>query len=243
MKEWMELEEVKFKVLRYDPDKDGRKRFQEFRVPTRKGMTVLQGLLHIKEKLDPTLSIRFSCRMATCGSCGMMINGLPRLACYTLIQELKTRTIVVEPLRNFPVIKDLVTDFEEFFQKHRSVKPYLIRLDTYEQEKSNKMYLQSDEELERYVQFAYCIKCGLCYAACPVVATDKTFLGPQALAQAYRYHADSRDEGGLERLKPLGDGSSLLRCHFAASCSQVCPKGVDPALAIQLLRREVLLRT
>ncbi|MCX8200584.1 MAG: succinate dehydrogenase iron-sulfur subunit [Candidatus Caldarchaeum sp.] len=237
------MEEVKFKVLRYDPDKDGKKRFQEFRVPIRKGMTVLQGLLHIKEKIDPTLSIRFSCRMATCGSCGMMINGLPRLACYTLIEELKTRTVVVEPLRNFPIVKDLVTDFEEFFNKHRSVKPYLIRIDTYVQEKSNTMYLQSDEELVRYVQFAYCIKCGLCYAACPVVATDKTFLGPQALAQAYRYYADSRDEAGVDRLKPLGDGSSLLRCHFAASCSQVCPKGVDPALAIQLLRKEVLLRS
>lgn len=206
-------------------------------------MTVLQGLLYIKEKLEPTLSIRFSCRMATCGSCGMMINGLPRLACYTLIQELKSRTIVVEPLRNFPIIKDLVTDFEEFFEKHRAVKPYLIRVDTYEQEKSNISYLQSDEELERYVQFAYCIKCGLCYAACPIVATDKTFLGPQALAQAYRYYADSRDEGGVDRLKPFADGWSLLRCHFADSCSKVCPKGVDPALAIQLLRREVLLRT
>uniref|UniRef100_A0A7C5U771 succinate dehydrogenase n=1 Tax=Caldiarchaeum subterraneum TaxID=311458 RepID=A0A7C5U771_CALS0 len=237
------LEEVKFKVFRYDPDKDGRKHFQEFKVPTRKGMTVLQGLVYIKEKLDPTLSIRFSCRMATCGSCGMMINGLPRLACYTLIQELKSRTIVVEPLRNFPIIKDLVTDFEEFFEKHRAVKPYLIRVDTYEQEKSNISYLQSDEELERYLQFAYCIKCGLCYAVCPIVATDKTFLGPQALAQAYRYYADSRDEGGVDRLKPFADGWSLLRCHFADSCSKVCPKGVDPALAIQLLRREVLLRT
>ncbi len=237
------MQEVRFRVFRYDPDKDGRRSYQTYTVPTFKGMTVLQGLLHIKEKIDPTLSIRFSCRMATCGSCGMMINGLPRLACYTLIEELKTRTITVEPLRNFPIIKDLVTDFEEFFNKHRWVKPYLIRLDTYEQEKSNVSYRQSDEELEHYIQFAYCIKCGLCYAACPVTATDKEFLGPQALAQAYRYYADSRDEGGVDRLRPLAEGSRLLRCHFAGSCSKVCPKGVDPALAIQLLRREVLLRT
>ncbi|MEM2720210.1 MAG: succinate dehydrogenase iron-sulfur subunit [Candidatus Caldarchaeum sp.] len=236
------LEEVKFKVLRYDPDKDGKKTYQTYTVHVRRGMTVLQGLLYIKEKIDQTLAIRFSCRMATCGSCGMTINGLPRLACYTLIEELKTRTVVVEPLRNFPLIRDLVVDFDEFFQKHRAVKPYLIRIDTYEQEKSNISYLQSDEELERYLQFAYCIKCGLCYAACPVVATDKLFLGPQALAQLYRYLADSRDEGGKERIDLVADGHSLLRCHFAASCSQVCPKGVDPALAIQLLRREVLLR-
>ncbi len=237
------MDQVSFKVLRYDPDKDRRKRFQTYVVPFGRGTTVLQGLLYIKEKIDPTLSIRFSCRMATCGSCGMMINGLPRLACYTLIQELKTKTIIVEPLRNFPIIKDLVVDFDEFFQKHKLVKPYLIRIDIYEQEKSNISYLQSEEELDKYLQFAYCIRCGLCYAACPVVATDKLFLGPQALTQLYRYYADSRDEGGNDRLIPVSDGHSLLRCHFAASCSQVCPKGVDPALAIQLLRREVLLRS
>ncbi len=237
------MDQVSFKVLRYDPDRDKRKRFQTYVVPFSRGDTVLQGLLYIKEKIDPTLSIRFSCRMATCGSCGMMINGLPRLACYTLIHELRTKTIVVEPLRNFPIIKDLVVDFDEFFQKHKLVKPYLIRIDTYEQERSSISYLQSDEELDRYLQFAYCIKCGLCYAACPVVATDKLFLGPQALSQLYRYYADSRDEGGKDRLILVSDGHSLLRCHFAASCSQVCPKGVDPALAIQLLRREVLLRS
>jgi succinate dehydrogenase / fumarate reductase iron-sulfur subunit len=236
------VSEVTFKVFRYDPAKDGGKHYQTYKVPLRRGMTVLQGLLYIKERLDPTLAIRFSCRMATCGSCGMMINGLPRLACYTLIEDLKKQTVVVEPLRNYPVIRDLVADFSEFFEKHRWVKPYLIRIDRYTQEKSNTSYLQSDEELERYIQFAYCIKCGLCYAACPVVASDKEFLGPQALAQLYRYLADSRDEGTAERLKSVADGHKLLRCHFAGSCSKVCPKGVDPALAIQLLRREVLLR-
>jgi succinate dehydrogenase / fumarate reductase iron-sulfur subunit len=171
------VSEVTFKVFRYDPAKDGGKYYQTYKVPLRRGMTVLQGLLYIKERLDPTLAIRFSCRMATCGSCGMMINGLPRLACYTLIEDLKKHTVVVEPLRNYPVIRDLVADFSEFFEKHRWVKPYLIRIDTYTQEKSNTSYLQSDEELERYIQFAYCIKCGLCYAACPVVASDKEFLG------------------------------------------------------------------
>ena len=194
----------------------------------------------MKEKLDPTLSIRFSCRMATCGSCGMMINGLPRLACYTLVSQLKSKTITVQPLNNFPVVKDLVADFTDFFGKHRAMKPYLLRIDTYEQEKSNISYRQTDEELLKYIQFAYCIRCGLCYAACPVVATDKRFPGPQALSQLYRYYIDSRDEGGGERLEVVSDSHGVLRCHFAGSCSQVCPKGVDPALAIQLLRRELL---
>jgi succinate dehydrogenase / fumarate reductase, iron-sulfur subunit len=127
------VSEVTFKVFRYDPAKDGGKHYQTYKVPLRRGMTVLQGLLYIKERLDPTLAIRFSCRMATCGSCGMMINGLPRLACYTLIEDLKKHTVVVEPLRNYPVIRDLVADFSEFFEKHRWVKPYLIRIDTYTQ--------------------------------------------------------------------------------------------------------------
>jgi len=235
------MQEVRLKVFRYDPSKDGGHRYESYTVPVEKGTTVLSALLYVKEKLDQSLSIRFSCRMATCGSCGMMINGIPRLACYTLVSQLKTKTIVVQPLNNFPVIKDLVTDFSDFFSKHKHMNPYLIRLDTYTQEKSNTFYPQTDEELLRYIQFAYCIKCGLCYAACPVAVTNKRFPGPQALSQLYRYYADSRDEGGVERLRLVDDNHGLLRCHFAGSCSQVCPKGVDPALAIQLLRRELVL--
>jgi succinate dehydrogenase / fumarate reductase, iron-sulfur subunit len=236
----MDMQEVKLKVFRYDPSRDGRHRYETYVVPVGRDTTVLSALLYVKERLDQSLSIRFSCRMATCGSCGMMINGVPRLACYTLVSQLKSKTIVVQPLNNFPIIKDLVADFTDFFGKHRDMKPYLMRLDTYTQEKSNTFYPQTDEELVRYIQFAYCIKCGLCYAACPVVATDRKFPGPQALSQLYRYYADSRDEGGAERLRLVDDNHGVLRCHFAGSCSQVCPKGVDPALAIQLLRRELV---
>lgn len=171
----------------------------------------------------------------------MKINGLPRLACYTQIAELGDGPITVEPLEHYPLVRDLVTDYHGFFAKHQSIKPYLIRLDVSEQETSEAEYVQSQRELDDILQFSYCIKCGLCNAACPTVATDVDFTGPQALGQAYRYVADSRDEGARERLGVVDDAHGIWRCHFAGACTHVCPKGVDPALAIQRLRRLVVI--
>jgi len=204
------------------------------------GMTVLGALLRAKERVDHSLAIRFSCRMASCGSCGMKINGLPRLACYTQVNEFRSAPITVEPLDHYPLIRDLVTDFEAFFEKHRGIEPYLVRQNLDEQETSESEYVQGPNELDDYLQFSYCIKCGLCNAACPTVSTDPDFTGPQALGQAYRYVADSRDEGAHKRLQAIDHEHGIWRCHFAGACSFVCPKGVDPALAIQRLRRSVV---
>jgi len=234
-----EVKTVKFKVLRYTPGVDKKPHMQEFDVPAPKGTTVLDGLLWIKEHVDPTLSWRSSCRMGVCGSCGMFINGLPRLACANQIAHLHTDTVVVKPLPNYDIIRDLVPDLEGFFEKHRGVKPWLIRKDLDELNKPTGEYFQSQQELVNYIQFAYCIKCGCCTAACPTVATDDEYLGPQALSQAYRYNADSRDEGAAERAKEIYATDGLFRCHFAGACSEVCPKGVDPAFAIQLLKGEM----
>ncbi len=203
-------------------------------------MTVLGALLYAKEKLDHSIAVRFSCRMASCGSCGMRINGLPRLACYTQVTELGSGTVTVEPLAHYPLVRDLVTHFQGFFEKHQSVKPYIFRRDEDEQQTSETEYVQSPGELDDFLQFSYCIKCGLCNAACPTVASDAKFIGPQALGQAYRYISDSRDEGVHERLSVLDQPHGIWRCHFAGACSFVCPKGVDPALAIQRLRRMVV---
>jgi succinate dehydrogenase / fumarate reductase iron-sulfur subunit len=213
---------------------------QTFEIPFEPGMTVLSALLYAKERLDHSLAIRFSCRMASCGSCGMRINGLPKLACYTQIKELGNGPITVEPLTHYPLVRDLVTDLQEFFQKHRSVRSYLLRHDKAEQEAPTSEYAQSSQEVDDFLQFAYCIKCGLCNAACPTVASDASFIGPQALGQAYRYVADSRDEGARERIKVIDRAHGIWRCHFAGACSFVCPKGVDPALAIQRLRKAVV---
>jgi len=233
------LEAVRFRVHRFRPEDGHRGSFREYQVPKKKGMTVLDGLIYIKENLDPTLSVRYSCRMAICGSCGMRVNGMEVLACNTQIVELEKKVITVEPMKNYPLIKDIVVDMSEFFVKQKNLKTWLIRKDVVEQENPTRQYAQTEEELEKILQFTYCIQCGLCYSACPVVSNLPQFLGPQALMKLYRYLADNRDEGE-DRLAAVDKFEGVWRCHFAGSCSTVCPKGVDPALAIQLLRRAAL---
>lgn len=215
--------------------------YDSIEVPVQRWTTVLDALLHAKEYKDPSIAIRYSCRMASCGSCGMKINGIPRLACYTKVSELEGSTITVEPLANFPHMRDLVTDFSQFFSHHRNMQPYIQNehADIKDREKLSE-FMQSPEDLDRFLQFSYCIKCGLCYSACPTVATDTKFPGPQALSQAYRYFIDNRDTAGKERTNIVDDKHGIWRCHFAGSCSSVCPKGVDPALGIQLLRGHLL---
>ena len=230
---------VILKIARYNPEHDDSARFMEFVVSYEKWTTVLEAILEVKKRLDHSVAVRYSCRQATCGSCGMMINGKPRLACFTKISELGSNTVTVEPMSNFPIIRDLAVRFERLFDTHHKVRPYLVRDDT-EIESDEREFMQSPEELERYIQFANCIKCGLCNSACPTMATDSTFVGPQALAQAYRYVADSRDRGRESRLRIIDESHGIWRCHFAGSCSQVCPKGVDPAMGIQMLRGYML---
>ncbi|MBN2242437.1 MAG: succinate dehydrogenase iron-sulfur subunit [Acidobacteria bacterium] len=237
------IKTVQFEVLRYNPEGNEAPRLQNYSVPVIRGMTVLDGLNWIKEHLDSSLSWRSSCRMGICGSCGMFINGLPRLACNNQIVHLHSDRVTVKPLPNYDIIRDLVPDLEGLFEKHRSVKPYLIRKDTEEQEKPTGEFFQSQQELLNYIQFAYCIKCGLCMSACPTVATSENYAGPQPLTAGWRYCADSRDEGLQERQEVLYSSYGVYRCHFAGACSQVCPKGVDPALAIQLLKKDAFLRS
>jgi succinate dehydrogenase / fumarate reductase iron-sulfur subunit len=221
--------------------------FDTFEIPIQRWTTVLDALLYAKSYQDSSIGIRYSCRMASCGSCGMKINGIPRLACYTRISELcgSDDTITCEPLSNFPHIRDLVTDFSQFFRHHKDMQPFIHNktadIKREQEEKMNMVkklseFKQTPEDVEKYLQFSYCIKCGLCYSACPTAAADLKFPGPQALAQMYRYIADNRHEAIKERLDIVDNSHGVWRCHFPASCSVVCPKGVDPALGIQLLR-------
>jgi succinate dehydrogenase / fumarate reductase iron-sulfur subunit len=230
---------VTLRIARFNPEHDGVRKFMEFSIPYEKWTTVLEAILEVKQHFDHSVAVRYSCRQATCGSCGMLINGKPRLACFTKISELDSDVVTVEPMNNFPIIRDLAVRFERLFDTHHKIKPYLIRDDT-EITSNEKAFLQSPEEVEQYIQFSNCIKCGLCNSACPTMATDSSFVGPQALAQAYRYVADSRDKGKDSRLKIIDESHGIWRCHFAGSCSQVCPKGVDPAMGIQFLRGYLL---
>jgi succinate dehydrogenase / fumarate reductase, iron-sulfur subunit len=228
---------VNLRVYRRNPKQGESSNFDKFEVPIQRWTTVLDALLHAKSYLDNSIAIRYSCRMASCGSCGMKINGIPRLACYTKVSEIDEDIITCEPLPNFPIIRDLVTDFSDFFEHHRSMEPFIHNPNANIVDKNNLTeFIQSPEDVEKYLQFSYCIKCGLCYSACPSVGSDTKFPGPQALAQAYRYFADNRDDATQSRLDIVDNKHGIWRCHFAGSCSVVCPKGVDPALGIQLLR-------
>lgn len=230
---------IQFKVFKFNPSIEVTPTWRVYEVEVDRGTTVLDALLKIKEEQDPSLAIRYSCRQAICGSCGMMINGKQRLACFTRVLELNSKIIYVEPLSNYPIIRDLVTDFSELFSKERSVKPYIIRDDVEEMSNPTGMYLQKPDELLSYLQFADCIECGLCSSACPTVSTDRLFLSPMVLNKAYRFSADSRDSGLVHRLPVIDSEHGCWRCHFAAACSSVCPKGVDPAKSIQLLKRMI----
>ncbi|MEM0118458.1 MAG: succinate dehydrogenase/fumarate reductase iron-sulfur subunit [Conexivisphaerales archaeon] len=229
---------LKIKVFRYS--EDGEESYSSYEVKVRNGMTLLDGLLHIKEKLDPTLTFRYSCRMGICGSCGVVANGKEKLSCKTQLIDYDQQ-VEVRPLNNLPVIKDLVVEFKPITDKNRSIKPYLIRDDI--DKNLNREFRQSPDELNNYLSFANCIMCGLCYSACPTNATDELYLGPQALAKAYRYIADSRDSGAKERMEIINEDHGVWSCHFAGSCSDVCPKGVDPAFAIQQLKALALFRS
>jgi fumarate reductase iron-sulfur subunit len=227
---YMTETKMTLKVARYRPERAPEPFFDEFDVPYREDMVVLDALNHIKDEIDGSLTYRWSCRMGVCGSCGMMVNGVPRLTCSTFLREFRSEPVVVEPLAHFPVIRDLVVDMTDFLEKVKEVKPWLIREEAPVEDGE---YLQTPEEVDRYKQFSMCINCMLCYSACPVYAQDPEFLGPAAIALGHRYNLDSRDQGRSQRDEVLGVDSGIWDCTFVGECSVVCPKDVDPAAAIQ----------
>jgi fumarate reductase iron-sulfur subunit len=226
-------ETISLEVLRYSPETDAEPSFQRYDVPLRKDWVVLDALNYIKDKVDGSLTFRWSCRMGICGSCGMMVNGEPKLTCATFLSKYAKEgaPVRVQPLRYFPVIRDLVVEVSDFMTKLQSVKPWLIRGE--EKPTSEGEYLQTPDQLDRYKQFSMCINCMLCYAACPVYGLDPVFIGPAAIALAQRYNMDSRDEGANERMDILAQHEGIWGCTFVGECTQVCPKHVDPAGAIQ----------
>jgi fumarate reductase iron-sulfur subunit len=224
-------ETIQLDVARYSPESDAAPRLQSFDVPLRKDWVVLDALNYIKDQVDGSLTFRWSCRMGICGSCGMMVNGEPKLTCATFLSSYAPGPIVVEPLRYFPVVRDLVVEVTSFLHKLQSVKPWIVR----QQEKplAEGEFLQTPEQMDEYKQFSMCINCLLCYAACPVTGLDADFVGPAAIALAQRYNMDSRDQGAAERMNILSQHEGIWGCTFVGECTRVCPKHVDPAGAIQ----------
>jgi len=222
-------------VMRFDPEQDQKPHLQPYEVPYGEDQVVLDALNWIKAHVDGSVTYRWSCRMGICGSCGMNVNGQPKLGCSAFLRDYAPGPIVVEPLANFPVIRDLVIDMDSFMEKLRWVKPWIIRQET---ALGPGEHRQTNAQIDRYRQFSMCINCMLCYSACPVVPIEPDFVGPAAIALARRYDLDSRDQAGSERLRTLTGSDAIWDCSFVGECSAVCPKGVDPAKAIQQTKFE-----
>jgi succinate dehydrogenase/fumarate reductase iron-sulfur protein len=217
---------VEFRVSRFDPEKN-RRYVSRFEVPIRKGTTLLDALLYIKDNLDDSLTFRQSCRMGICGDCAVNVNGQPMLACYTQVLDLGSDSLIVEPISNAPVIKDLVVDVQPFFETYRKIKTLLIKPEG--ELKKPDEFAQLPTDLKKYWDLTLCIKCSICNSACPA-AIDEKFLGPSALTANYRFITDSRDQGLDERLKPMAD--NIWLCTQCNSCTMFCPKKLSCANAI-----------
>ena len=224
---------VEFEVLRYNPEQDSEPSFKRYSVECVDEWVVLDALNHIKETIDPTLSYRWSCHMAVCGSCGMMINGEPKLACKSFLRNYEG-VIRVEPLQHFPVERDLVTVIDDFIGKLKRVKPYLIPKK--DKPPTEGEFLQTPAELKKYKQYTLCINCMLCYAACPEYGLIPKFIGPAAISLAHRYNQDSRDGGRDQRQEEIATTEGVWECSFTGACSEVCPEHVDPASALQQVK-------
>ena len=221
---------IELEILRYNPETDSAPAFQTFQVPSQEDWVVLDAVNFVKDELDRSLSYRWSCHMAVCGSCGMMINGEPSLSCKTFLRDMPDK-IRIEPLANFPIERDLVVVMDDFIDKLGSVKPYLIPAEQKAVEDGS--YLQKPAQLKKFKQYTLCINCTLCYAACPQYAHNEGFVGPAALALAHRYNQDSRDVGRKARADVVASNEGIWECSFVGACSEVCPEHVDPAGAIQ----------
>jgi len=222
-------------VTRFDPARDEKPRLESYEVPLNDDWVVLDALNWIKSNADGSVSYRWSCRMGICGSCGMNVNGQPKLGCSAFLRDYAPGPIVVQPLNNFPIIRDLVIDMSSFMEKLQWVKPWIIRDPT---ALGPGEHRQTNAQIDQFRQFSMCINCMLCYSACPVIAVEPSFVGPAAIALARRYDLDSRDHAGSERLRTLTGSDAIWDCSFIGECSAVCPKDVDPAKAIQQTKFE-----
>jgi fumarate reductase iron-sulfur subunit len=226
------MEEFTLKIRRYDPEKE--KIYTEtHKIPYSKDLTVLDALNSLKNGNKSSVAYRSSCRMGICGSCGAIVNGKHALMCSTFCRDLK-QPITIEPLQNFPVIKDLIVDTDDAMDKMRKALPYTNRAINASAQKEE--ILQSKKQMKKFEQANRCIKCLLCYSACPVYGNNKEFVGPAAGALAQRYNSDSRDSSKDERVNSMSQKNGVFECSYIGECSAACPKNVDPAGALQKLK-------
>ncbi len=227
--------QVTVRILRYNPDVDKKPHWEEYTVEVEPTDRVIDALQQIKWYQDGTLAVRRSCLHGICGSCAMVINGRNALACKTLIKNVGTK-ITVEPLRGFPVVKDLVVDLEMFFEKYRSIMPYLVNNDP---PPPHERY-QSPEERARFDDTTKCILCAACTTSCPSFWANPDYLGPSAIVQAHRFIFDSRDQAWQERLRILADRDGVWRCRSVFNCVEACPREINIKKAIAEVQQAIL---
>jgi succinate dehydrogenase iron-sulfur subunit len=230
---------MKFRIQRYDPDKDAKPYMQDYDVEMgASDRMLLDALVRIKA-IDDSLSLRRSCREGVCGSDAMNINGKNQLACITKLVDLK-EPVVIKPLPGLPIIRDLIVDMTQFFAQYHSVKPYLVNREP----PPERERLQTPEQREELDGLYECILCACCSTSCPSFwwNPDK-FVGPAGLLQAYRFIADSRDDATNERLDDLEDPYRLFRCHTIMNCVDVCPKNLNPTKAINHIKELLVKRS
>ncbi|HEY3063556.1 MAG TPA: succinate dehydrogenase/fumarate reductase iron-sulfur subunit [Chloroflexota bacterium] len=230
---------VQLRIRRSEPGY-ARVRWETFEVPLEDRATVLDALFFVLRERDRSLAFRCACRAAMCGSCAMVVNGSERLACKTPLAEVANgRPVRVEPLRNLPVVKDLVVDLDLLFDKYAAVRPWL-RIDASAREPA--VIPSSDRRRVEIGEGLDCINCGACYSACPMVAADPDYLGPMQLLRAFNVLADEReDPAAIDlRVDEVFGRHGVWRCHGIGECTRVCPKGLNPALAIRRLKRGAL---
>lgn len=237
---------VTLRIFRFNPETDNKPYYKDYEVEADPKDRVIDVLHYIKNEIDGTLTFRRSCLHGICGSDGMRINGKNMLACSILLQDLgysdanKTykKPIVIEPLPGMPIIKDLVTDFTDFWKKYEAVKPYLIT----KTQPPERERIQSPEEVELIMEASKCILCACCTTSCPSTWSNDDYLGPAALLKAYRFIFDSRDEATDERLDIIDTPNGVWRCHTIFHCIQACPKEINITWHISQLKKKLVER-
>ncbi len=229
------LEKDSFRVSVWRGDARGGE-LEDFEVPRQPSQTILDVVTWIQRNSDASLSYRFACRVGMCGSCAMMVNGIPRWTCRTHVEKvMQHNRLTIEPLRNLPVIKDLVSDMSEFFEKWKQARGQFSGSTT----RNQTVAAIAPRSPQRAAANAAieCINCGICYASCDVVAWNRDYLGPAALNRAWSLQNDERDSAGDIRLLAVSDDAGCHQCHSQQGCAAYCPNELNPTASIAGLKR------
>ena len=230
-------QEWSVEVSRFDPECDTESRLVTYRIPPLDKITVLDVLIYIQRHHDRSLSFRYACRLGMCGTCTVMVNGIPRWACRTSVTGLNTERLRITPLRYLPVIKDVLVDFGPFMDTYGAALPFFVPASDAAETAAISPNSRERRAIDPHLE---CITCGACYASCSMLAHDPDYLGPAALNRAFTLVRDSRDGARRERLAAVGGEHGCWRCHSLYNCTEVCPKHLNPTSAIAGLKRAIV---